>query len=325
MADSVDRPPGRRERKAKPGARQRRPAGTGRPSRRAIRIVNPKARGAAAMLDAALEVLAGAGLKVTVATARTPAEAEKALAAEGKAAGIVIVGGGDGTLSHLAGALLRLGKPVGVLPLGTANDFARGLGLPTDIVEAARVIAAGHLQAVDVGFLDGQPFLNVAHIGLGANVARRHKGRLKRLLGVAAYPLHWIAAYRATRPVKVSIHTEEESREIVCAQLAVGPGRHYGSGLTLAEDAHPGDGLLRLYAVEPRSAAGWATLIPALKRGSVGAAAGTLALTGTRFRIEPRRKLKVNVDGDLDGTFPATITIRPGALKVFAPPEEKGP
>src|SRR5690606_19750524 len=106
-------------------------------------LVNPRARAGESPLDPALAVFAEAG--VTVARERFGSPGELAEVLERGAAGVdvIVVCGGDGTLRTAAAGVLASGKPLGILPMGTANDLARTLGIPTDLAEAARVIAAG--------------------------------------------------------------------------------------------------------------------------------------------------------------------------------------
>ena len=78
----------------------------------------------------------------------------------------IVIGGGDGTISSALPELLALGKPLAVLPLGTANDFAATIGLPADPLEAADVALHGRPHAIDVGLANDRPFLNVASVGV---------------------------------------------------------------------------------------------------------------------------------------------------------------
>ena len=98
---------------------------------------------------------------------------------------LVIVGGGDGTLNSAASGLAYTGLPLGVLPLGTANDFARTVGIPNDPVKAAEIIAAGNAKPVDLGEVNGHLFFNVASIGFSAELAARTERTRQEALGRA--------------------------------------------------------------------------------------------------------------------------------------------
>jgi YegS/Rv2252/BmrU family lipid kinase len=299
---------------------------TGKSSRRApggrrriALVLNRKARGSA-KADRFISALERRGHEVEVIEPETVAKGLAAIRKRRGGGQLIVVGGGDGTISGLLPALIKLNKPFGILPLGTANDFARSLGIPTAEGAAAEVISSGRARKVDIGFLGKRPFMNVAHLGLGANVAKAHKGLAKKLLGIAGYPLRVAEAYQKTRPIRVRIEADNsKAHEITCTELAVGPGKYFGSGLCLDRDATLNDGVLRLHAMAPRSAAGWAKLLPALASGRLAGAEGTLSLVAKKFVIEPRRKRVANVDGEIDGSFPATVTVRPGAVRVLVP------
>lgn len=98
---------------------------------------------------------------------------------------LVIVGGGDGTLNAAAAGLMQTGLPLGILPLGTANDFARTLGIPTQLEQAVSIICQGHVRFVDLGEVNGHLFLNVSSIGFSAELARNLTAQAKKTLGRA--------------------------------------------------------------------------------------------------------------------------------------------
>ncbi|MBY0514894.1 MAG: hypothetical protein K2P78_13385, partial [Gemmataceae bacterium] len=150
--------------------------------RRALLVVNRGSRSGEASHAAAVRHLTRLGFDLVDAAPQAPV----ADAIRTHAAGVelVVLGGGDGTLNAAADALAAAGKPVGVLPLGTANDLARTLGLPTDLAAAAQVIADGHTRRIDLGRVNGRPFFNVASIGLSVAVTRRLSKGSKGWLGV---------------------------------------------------------------------------------------------------------------------------------------------
>ena len=148
-------------------------------------VVNAGARlGAAPQL--AVETLQRAGLPVSsvhhvLSGAELPGTLDRVLA-DGH--DLVVVGGGDGTVSYAAGRLAGTGTVLGVLPLGTANDLARTLEIPGDLAGACAALAGGKVVDIDLGRANGHPFLNVASVGLSVGVTETLSPRLKRYLSL---------------------------------------------------------------------------------------------------------------------------------------------
>ena len=153
------------------------------PPRRAVVLVNPGARRGGEAIDGILAKLTEAGVTLHEASLGTPAEIEARIrAAEGPdgPADCAIVCGGDGSLCRAAPGLIASSFTLGILPMGTANDLARTLGIPVELEAAAEVIVAGHQRRIDLGTVNGTPFFNVASIGLSAELARELSPGLKR-------------------------------------------------------------------------------------------------------------------------------------------------
>ncbi|GAA1929624.1 hypothetical protein GCM10009797_24240 [Nocardioides hwasunensis] len=149
---------------------------------------------------------------------------------------LLVVGGGDGTVASAAGLVAPTGTALGVLPLGTANDFARTLEIPSALDLAIATLVDGKVVDVDLGRVDGRAYVNVASVGLSVAVTRRLTPSLKRRLGRFAYPAATLSAYRSHRPFSARLEVDDgtvlELDHLM--QLAVGNGRHYGGGLTVA-------------------------------------------------------------------------------------------
>jgi YegS/Rv2252/BmrU family lipid kinase len=236
----------------------------------------------------------------------------------------VILAGGDGTMSAAAPALMSLERPFGILPLGTANDLARTLGIPFDTAQAAEVIVAGWTRRIDLGLVDGRPFFNVASVGLSAEVAREHEGERKERLGVLNYPLSAWQAFRRHRPFRAELVIDGEPLKCRCMQIAVGNGRHYGGGMTVDEKAQIDDGWLRVYYLRPAGLLAMLWVLPALRFGWLRRAPEAEVKWAKRVELRTRRPRRVNVDGELDGMTPVVFEVVPGAVEVFAPPRAVG-
>ncbi|WP_277810110.1 lipid kinase YegS [Chromohalobacter canadensis] len=177
------------------------------------------------------------------------------LAREASEAGIkrIIAGGGDGTVNEVVGGLMQLTQNVrptlGILPLGSANDFARGLELPLDPFEALRVALEARSHNVDVGSLGGDYFINLASGGFGAQITNSTPAPLKRLLGGGAYSLMGMLKAWNYQPYRGRLRLPDGERNIPLFLLALGNGSQAGGGQQLAPLAKVDDGLLELLIV----------------------------------------------------------------------------
>ena len=173
---------------------------------------------------------------------------------------LVVVGGGDGTVSYAAGRVAGTNVMLGVLPLGTANDFARTLEIPNNLAEACATVAEGKVVDIDLGRANGEPFLNVASVGLSVAVTEALSPRLKRYLGPLAYSIATLRAYARHKPFRARLEFPEGDHEPLelddLLQVAVGNGRHYGGGNTVSPTAGIDDHILDIYAILAGPAAG---------------------------------------------------------------------
>lgn len=291
-------------------------------NRRAVLIVNRNARSGAIELDQIVAALEEGGIDAH------PIDCDRAAAGmttAAKGADLVIVGGGDGTLNRFAEPVVETGLPLGVLPLGTANDLARTLGLPSDPIEACAVIAAGHAQLIDLGEVNGKLFFNVASIGLSVEVANRLTRQFKRRWGVFSYPLASMDAWKAMRSFRARITAGERQLTLRSIQLSVGNGRYYGGGMSVSEDASIDDGMFDLYCLEPRSLMQMAALMPAFVAGRHRTADAVHCLRAGEITVETSRPLRVNTDGEVTARTPARFRVIRHALRVFVPESAPGP
>ena len=150
-------------------------------------------------------------------------------------------------MSCAGGRLAGTPTVLGVLPLGTANDFARTLEVPLDPAAAVAALPTSTVADVDLGRAGRRPFLNVASMGLSVGVADRLTPRLKRRLGRFAYPVATLRAFRQHVPFRVRLEFPDGDHETLevddVLRLAVGNGRHYGGGLAVSPGASVDDHL----------------------------------------------------------------------------------
>jgi YegS/Rv2252/BmrU family lipid kinase len=290
-------------------------------NRRALLLVNRFAR-QGARLDEVADCLRASGLDVVAEPLGEDASSAELIRRHRDAVSAVVIGGGDGTLNAAAVALVEAGLPLGVVPLGTANDLARTLGLPTDPAEACRVIAAGRTRTIDLGWVNGKHFFNAASVGLSVEVARRLTRESKGRWGVLAYLATAAGVLRYARPFRAEIRCGDAVHPVRTVQVTVGNGRHYGGGMTVAETAAIDDGRLDLYSLEVDRWWRLLRLLPALRRGSLSEWPGVRALSGSEFEVLTRRPRPVSADGEVVTSTPARFRVVRQALSVFVPEEK---
>lgn len=232
---------------------------------------------------------------------------------------LVIVGGGDGTFNLVVDTLVETGLPLGILPLGTANDLARTLGIPLSIPSACQAIATGRIQEIDLGWVNGKHFFNVASLGLSVKITRRLSKGLKRRWGALAYAVTALQTLWQNHPFRAKICVDGVLVQVKTLQIAVGNGRYYGGGMAIAQDARIDDQRLDLYSLEIKR---WWQLIPlilTMRRGQQATLPWVRGLSGQTIEIDTRIPLDINTDGEITAQTPATFRVVPKALKVIVP------
>ncbi|KHN91406.1 lipid kinase [Pectobacterium actinidiae] len=232
----------------------------------------------------------------------------------------VIIGGGDGTLNAAAPGLVDTGLPLGVLPLGTANDFARTVGIPREIRQAVQVIANGQRRAVDLGEVNGHLFFNVSSIGFSAALARGLSAKSKKRWGTLGYALAAFKLLKQSRPFRVEIEHDGIKERVRTVQVSVGNGRFYGGGMAVADSAAPDDGRLDVYSLEVSHWWEMVALIPFIRKGTHGRWRKVRAFSARELTLSTSKPHDINADGELIGKTPAVFGIREKAIQVFAPP-----
>jgi YegS/Rv2252/BmrU family lipid kinase len=285
--------------------------------RRALLLVNPGSRRGSEAEGEAEATLKALGLDLLVS--RDPAEVEQILQRERAGIDRVIVAGGDGTLNAVLQGLVGTGLPLGVLPVGTANNLARTLGIPTSLQVAAELAAHGARRTIDLGWVNGRYFFTTASIGLSVQITEVLTPETKQRWGSLAYGVAALRALARTRPFHADIAWAAGTRHSRTIQIVVGNGRYYGSALPIAEDASIQDASLDLYSLEVRHWWELLALAPALARGRQGEKRSVEAMRAEEFEIRTRAPMDINIDGEICGRTPAQFRVIPRGLEVFAP------
>jgi len=291
----------------------------GRPEQQALLVVNPRSRRGADSAETAADLLRRRGIKVVSEPCGDAAALPALISRMAPGIDRVVVGGGDGTLNAALPGLLSSGMPLGILPLGTANDLARTLGIPLELEAAAQVIAEGRLRPVDVGEVNGHPFFNVASIGLGVDLKRALTRDAKRRWGRLGYLVAALRTLGRLRPFSAEIVQGSTIYKTRTVHIAVGNGLHYGSGMTVAANARIDDGRLNLYSLEITSVWKLLRLLPALRTGKYQKWSEVQALDCEKIVVHTRRPRSVNTDGEITTRTPAHFRVLPAAIGVFVP------
>jgi diacylglycerol kinase (ATP) len=287
--------------------------------RRALFYVNRSSRNGSVLAGRASAMLDKLGFDLI----DVPPHRQGGLAAAIKRLGshgadLAIVGGGDGTLNSAVDELARAKLPVGILPLGTANDFARTLGIPQSLQEACVTIRKGRVKAIDLGSVNGKFFLNGASLGLANAAAGRLTKAAKRRWGIFAAAGMAIASATRARRFRVNIRCDRKKISADAYQVIIGNGVFFG-GFMANFDARVDDRLLDMIVLETKRIADLARMVPYAASGKYDANPYLLTMKGRHFDVTTSRTMRIFADGDLVGKTPATIRVAPSALKVIVP------
>jgi YegS/Rv2252/BmrU family lipid kinase len=246
---------------------------------------------------------------------------------------LVVAVGGDGTVHEVVNGLLADGAPtspdevlpaLGLVPAGSGCDYARTFAVPSGIAASVAHLVSAGMRSVDVGKLRCQGdagehvrhFVNVAEVGIGAEVADR-ASRLPRNLGAGRYALAFVLTLAGQRTVAAEAEIDGGRYQGPLTNLVVALGQYYGGGMRVAPRADPSDGRFEVQ-VQFGTKADYALAMPKVFRGT--------HLPHPRVREERAETVdvrcdpaaRVEADGEVLGTTPAHFSILPGALRVRA-------
>ena len=293
--------------------------------RRALQVVvNPSAGGGRAgrLLDRAVIALRTAGHDV-VATPTRSLEHAGELAAQAVADHRVVVAmGGDGTVGRLAGTVAELDGVLAVLPTGRGNDFCRAAGVPCEVAAACTVLATGSERRLDLGVVasrTGQvPFLGIASVGFDSDVQERVL-TTRLPLGRVVYGYGALVTVAGWQPATFSCSVDGLPLEVRGWSVAVSNSGRYGGGMRLAPQASMEDGLLDVVTTSATSRARFLRAMPTVFRGRHVRQASVQVRLARTVHLDADRPFQVFADGEPVGTLPATVSVRPSAVRVLLP------
>lgn len=289
----------------------------------ALLFVNTQSRQGAKHITTIREIFEHAGFTLIEPETESGADIVQQVNAKAAEADMVILGGGDGTLHTALPALLDTRLPLGILPLGTANDLARTLGLALDMQTACETIINAwqnqRFAAIDVGIVNERPFFNVTNMGLATEVTQKLNKHLKRRWGVFGYLIACWRAVHNAKSFKVKLQVNGCEHTFQSVQLSVGNGRHYGGGMIIRNDATIDDGRLDVYSLRPQSFWKLLCAFPLMRLGFQRRLQRVDEYTGKQISVTTSRPLRMTTDGEMCSHTPAAFTVEPAAIRVLVP------
>ena len=284
----------------------------------ALLIINPHSRnGQAEALEEAVQLLEASGIEVSVCESESEAHLISLIEAYEREDGIIILAGGDGTISSALDAIYTCQRTLAIFPMGTANDLARSIGVPEDLLSAAQVIVDGRRERISLGKVNKQAFINVAHVGLGVDVTRELTSDSKKFFGVFAYLGAFLRAIKRNKSFKVHIKADDWQCSTKAIHLAIGNGRFYGGGNIVDQRSTLLDGQLNLFFIKPQR--WWQLLLlgPQLRNGDLHTTDRIVRKTAEKFSIQTTKPKALEADGEAKTTTPAEFDVIPKAIEAI--------
>ncbi len=289
---------------------------------RIIILLNPTAKRGQArhLLAPALEVFRRQHVHFDVRESRSSQHlTELARGAREEKPDLIVSAGGDGTHHYVINGLFRSEIPLGLLPMGTGNDFAKGVGMPTGLHAAAAALLNGHVREIDLAQVGAAVYGCIAGVGFDSTVTRYANQHARWLSGSLAYTWSLLCCMPEYRPQQLKIIADGESFSEEVLFAVVGNNASYGGGIRLAPRARLDDGILDVCIVPFLSRLELLRWVPRAYRGE--------HLNHPRIKYLQARKITLNAasrmelfgDGEFLQELPATIEVLPRALRMIAP------
>ena len=242
-----------------------------------------------------------------------------------KGCNMIVAAGGDGTLNEVVNGIGMNGSCVrlGLIPLGTGNDFARTLGIPTDLDEAIAVLAAGHARAIDLVRVTSDRvryFVNVSAGGFSMLVNEKLTAKMKKTWGPLAYLRSAVAALPELRAYRTEVSVGQGKRlSLSLYNVVIANGRYVAGGTLIAPKASITDGLLDIILIKERSAADLALLAAQVALGKHLTSDAIVFRRAAKVTVNSKPGMWFNVDGELVGNQPATFEVLRRGLQFVVP------
>jgi diacylglycerol kinase (ATP) len=269
-------------------------------------------------LRAKLEQLGPSEIKTTAQPGDAQRFAHRA-AAEG--CDLIVSAGGDGTLNEVVNGIVEQAARcrVGIVPLGTGNDFARSIGLPVKIDDCVDIIARGQAKAIDVVRVTSNEvryFVNVSAGGFSGVVDEKLTPEIKKAWGPLAYLRGAAAALPELRGYKTSIVFDDaETNAMNLYNVIIANGRYVAGGIPVAPEAILDDGVLDVFLIPERPPAELTVVVAQILLGKHIGNKAIVYRRAAKIAVTSKPGMWFNVDGELVGNEPALFEVMPGAMQ----------
>lgn len=237
---------------------------------------------------------------------------------------VVIAAGGDGTINEVVNGLAEQDyRPtLGIIPVGTTNDFARAIGVPRTIEEATNIICQGEKIPIDLGKVNGQFFINIAGGGRLTELTYEVPSKFKTMLGQLAYYLKGMEILPSIKPTPVEIEYDGKFFEGDIMLFLVCNTNSVGGFEKLAPSANFSDGMFDLIILKKTNLADFVRIATLALKGDHLNDSNIIYTKANRIKVNSSEKLQLNLDGEYGGVVPSEFINYYQHLNVFVPKEK---
>ncbi|MEW9121424.1 MAG: diacylglycerol kinase family protein [Thermotaleaceae bacterium] len=231
----------------------------------------------------------------------------------------VVALGGDGTIYEILNGLIGRKTALGVIPLGTGNDFVKTMHIPHNIEEALDIVIRGRKKRIDCGKANERYFMNVASIGLDAEIVQKTESIKQYISGPTAYVAGVFKTLFQYQFQKLAIDIDGLRLEEKITLLAIGNGKYYGGGMKVTPDAQIDDGYFSICLIKELGKLKILSLFPTIFTGEHIKEPVVKLYRGKEISVRSEGPLLVNVDGDIIGKTPVIFELVEKAIDVIVP------
>ncbi len=231
----------------------------------------------------------------------------------------ILVAGGDGTINQAVNVLVKhdIDLPIGIFPVGTANDYARYFNLPKTIEEITEILLRDNYTYSDIGCVNDKYFINVASLGFLIDISQRTDAKVKNSLGVLAYYLKGIEELPSMKPVYITVNSEEMNFEGEIYFMLIMNGKSAGGFKKIAPFSSINDGLFDIYIFKKCPLYELMPLLLKIHNGEHFNSPHVVYFQTSQLTVNCDEKIGTDIDGEVGTNFPLSISNMQGKLKII--------